>query len=82
MTIKQPEPGDTITIRWPGGPHDFQMEFVRFDEPPCPPHEPGWVYLHGIVGETRTQHITSKDYRTLYARPVGPGLLYEMLPAR
>jgi hypothetical protein len=43
-----PKEGDRITIRWPGGPHDFTMIFEREGDP-CP--YPGWHFLHGVIVE-------------------------------
>lgn len=75
-----PKPGDKILIRWPGGPHDFHMEFISLNES-MPAHAPGWLSLYGKVGEEYLarwdQHIY--DYRTLYARYVSDGV-YEMVP--
>ena len=45
-TAELPAKGEKITIRWPGGPYDFEMIFEREDAPP--PH-PGWHFLHGLV---------------------------------
>lgn len=75
-----PKPGDKILIRWPGGPHDFHMEFIELNDSMPAPHAPGWLSLYGKVGEEYlprwNQHIY--DYRTLYARYVSRGV-YEMV---
>lgn len=79
MTAGVPEPGDVITIRWPDGPYDFTMVFECLEET-IGPHEPGWLWLHGCVGETKGKYFTNKDWRTLYARPVeGEPGVYEMV---
>lgn len=44
-----PRRGDEITIRWPGGAHDFVMFFER-EQLPRPPR-PGWHYLAGRIVE-------------------------------
>lgn len=67
-----PKPGDVIYIVWPGGPHDFTMEFLGLDELKPPPHE-DYLWLHGIVGRRQLEHITITDVRTIYARPTSPG---------
>lgn len=73
-----PKPGDKIVIGWPGGPYDFEMEFRHLDDR-FPPPAPGWLWLRGIVGYTPIAGTNSPDVRTLYARPIGPGV-YEMVP--
>lgn len=73
-----PRRGDKLVIRWPGG-HDFHMEFLQVEDH-GPPHEPGWVFLHGKTGEHELGHLGMVgEYQTLYARPVEPGV-WEMLP--
>lgn len=74
--------GDVITIRWPGGPHDFVMTFECLDET-IAPHAPGWLWLFGSVGETEIKHLPFKvkDWRRIYARKVEPGV-YEMVGNR
>lgn len=74
-----PHRGERLVIRWPGGPHDFEMVFLHLDDTMPGPHEPGWLWLYGKVGESRLGDLTVSDYSTLYARPVSPGL-YEMVP--
>lgn len=41
---------ERIEVRWPGGPHDFVLEF-HFAEKVPPPSErfKGWVVLHGVI---------------------------------
>lgn len=46
MASELPAAGEHITIRWPGGPHDFEMVFEREGDP-CP--FPGWRYLYGVI---------------------------------
>jgi hypothetical protein len=53
MSSELPQPGDEITIRWPGGPHDFVMHFRREGDP-AP--WPGWHYLHGSIVEPANWH--------------------------
>jgi hypothetical protein len=58
-----PRKGDKILIIWPGGPHNFEMEFMYLDETmPAPNGE--YLWLHGVIDGYA---------RTLYARPVEPG---------
>ena len=47
MTAQLPDQGETITIRWPGGPFDFVMEFECERTPPPP--WPGWRFLYGRI---------------------------------
>lgn len=76
-----PKRGDHIVIIWPGGPHNFRMEFDKLDAS-MPPPPPGWLWLHGKVGETKLRFdLVVNDWRTLYARPVADGV-YEMVPRR
>lgn len=49
-----PMKGERITIRWPGGPHDFVMEFEIEDTHIAGP--PGWYYLHGLVVSPANWH--------------------------
>jgi len=76
-----PKRGQHITIRWPNGPHDFEMEFLHL-EWPCGPHEPGWLWLHGIVGKEDWAHLTYDRTQTLYARPTDEPGVYETIPKR
>lgn len=49
-----PRRGDEITIRWPGGAHDFVMFFER-EQLPRPPW-PGWHYLYGRIVSPENWH--------------------------
>ncbi|MCM4080400.1 hypothetical protein [Paractinoplanes hotanensis] len=77
-----PRKGDRILVRWPGGPYDFDMEFVRLRED-LGAHAPGWLWLVGIVGWSELDHgrLRWPDVRTLYARPIGDST-FEMVPRR
>lgn len=74
-----PVAGDKIVVHWPNGP-DFHMEFLRTD-PFQPPIHEGWLFLYGIVGYTEPNRFfdAMPIYKTLYAKPIGPGE-FEMLP--
>jgi len=72
------KPGELIDIRWPGGPHDFQIEFEYAEELKVEGWE-DWIVLHGLVVKpASTQFRTS---RAFYAKPVGERT-YEVLPKR
>jgi hypothetical protein len=70
----RPAEGERITIRWPGGPYDFVMEFEGLHETgPAP--EPGWAWLHGRIVEPDPGF---PRWQTLYARSAGGD--WEMKP--
>lgn len=81
-----PAPGEMVTVRWPNGPHDFEMEYERVDG-----HGvwPGWVFMTGGVESPESSAFLQKQWkepgykhrtsRTLHVRPVGDGT-WELLP--
>jgi hypothetical protein len=70
-----PKRGERVTVRWPGGPFDFEVEFERLDEV-MPGAESGWLWLRGVQvsPEGRQRGVA----RTFYVRPDGDG--YALLP--
>jgi hypothetical protein len=50
-----PRDGETVTIRWPDGPHDFVMRFLYEDRKMCGT-PPGWTFLHGQIVEPDSWH--------------------------
>jgi len=58
--------GRRLTIRWPGGPHDFQIEY--YDDGPGvqPPPSPGHQYIRGVVVKPYDGTM-----RTFYVQPIG-----------
>jgi hypothetical protein len=71
-------PGELITIRWPGAPYDFKIQFQYADKVNAPGWE-SWVVLHGLVVEPHgPQH---QAYRGFYCHPIGDRE-YEMIPKR
>lgn len=53
MASELPQPGERIAIRWPGGPHDFELVFA-LEGDPCP--YPGWHFLYGKVVSPENWH--------------------------
>jgi hypothetical protein len=65
-----PEKDERITIRWPGGPHDFVMIFKEL-APGWESGPNGYLFLRGEIVEPPREW---PDFRVLYARPTGqPG---------
>lgn len=54
MSAGLPQRGETITIRWPGGPFDFVMKFEREQE--SRPPWPGWHFLYGQIIKPENWH--------------------------
>lgn len=69
----------TYVVEWPGGPYDFELEAVRYAEPPRPAeHRPGWFYVTGQVVKPENVATTGMT-RTLYAEKVDEGR-FRMIP--
>lgn len=75
LMTELPKRGERVTVRWPGGPYDFEVEFERLDEA-MPGAADGWLWLRGVVvsPEGRQQRMA----RTFYVQPDGDG--YALLP--
>lgn len=59
--------GERVTVRWPGGPYDFEVEF-HYAEPVHAPGWEDWLVLHGVVVSPEgPQHRT---FRAFYVHPV------------
>jgi hypothetical protein len=43
-----PARGESFEIVWPGGPHNFRMEFL-YEDPKMAGAPEGWTYLHGRI---------------------------------
>lgn len=69
-------PGELITIRWPGGLHDFKIQFQYADEVSAPGWE-SWVVLHGQVVEP--EEAQYQRYHGFYCHPIGDRE-YAMIP--
>jgi len=69
-------PDERITIRWPGGPHDYVIEFEKAE--PLDAIR-GWLYLYGLVVQPSAPQFRTR--RGFYCRPVGDRE-YTMLPKR
>lgn len=77
-----PAQGDKITVLWPRGPHNFEMEFIGLDMDHHPHN--GYEWLRGIVGYDEFKGPRGEIERwprvqTLYARYVEPGV-WTMVP--
>lgn len=70
-----PAKGERVTIRWPGGPYDFVIQFDAIDES-MPRAEDGWLWMTGYVVEpVGPRHQT---WQTFYVRPDGDD--YALIP--
>jgi hypothetical protein len=70
--------GDQVTIRWPGGPHDYVIEYYDDGLGTQPPPSKGFQYIRGVV--VQPDGLQWRTLRTFYVRQVGDG--YELLPLR
>jgi hypothetical protein len=68
--------GDRIKIRWPGGPHDFVIEYYDDQGFSCAPM-PGFQWMRGVVVEPGG--LAWRSLRRFQVRPTGNGE-YELLP--
>lgn len=70
--------GERVTVRWPGGPYDFVMEFEYAEAIGAPGWE-DWFNIHGFVVEPKGPgHQTTRGF---YVHQVGKGE-YALLPFR
>jgi hypothetical protein len=76
----QPEPEPKrVTVRWPGGPHDFVLEYLPPKPGWYPDHQPGWFWVTGrVVEPAGPEHGAT---RTLFAERIGPDE-FRMIPMR
>lgn len=63
--------GDRVTVRWPGGPHSYVLEFDHIQ--PERFHD-GWVLLAGRQIEPEGMQRGGGYLRTFYVRPVADGV--------
>lgn len=71
------ERGERVTVRWPGGPYDFVLEYQRA-EPVSMSGWDDWFMIHGFCVEpVGVQHQTMRQF---YVHPVDDG--YALLPKR
>jgi hypothetical protein len=75
MTLHLPKRGERVTVRWPGGPYDFEVEYERLDDT-APAAADGWYWLRGVVVSPEDQQ--NRMARTFYVQPVDDG--YALLP--
>lgn len=72
-----PELGERVTILWPNGPRDFEMEFVSAsDGRGGPGSREGWTWMTGLVDlpandDDRWGLGPSQMKRTFYVTHVG-----------
>ncbi|GAA2681588.1 hypothetical protein [Actinoplanes palleronii] len=69
--------GEHVAVRWPGGEHDFVLEYYDDGSDLQPPPEPDWCYIRGV--QVQPEGIGYRWMRTFKVRPVG-GAEYELLP--
>lgn len=70
-----PKRGERVTIRWPGGPYDFEIEYIDLDDG-MPRADDGWYWLRGLV--VKPEDHRQRMARTFYVTPVEGG--YALLP--
>jgi hypothetical protein len=66
---------ERVTIRWPGGPYDFVVEFDHA-EPAASPGWEDWLVIHGLCVEP--EGPGHRAMRSFYVHPVKSG--YALLP--
>jgi hypothetical protein len=70
--------GELVTVRWPGGPYDFVLEFEYAESVNTLGWE-DWIVIHGLVVEPAgPQH---RNLRGFYVHPIGENE-YELLPLK
>lgn len=69
------KPGERVAIEWPGGPHNFVIEF-SYADPVRVIDWPGWLVLHGTVVEP--EGPVPRQYRAFYVHLVDGA--YKMIP--
>lgn len=70
--------GEEVIIRWPGGPHDYRVEYYDDGRDVQPRPGPGFQYIRGVVIEPDFgSHWRSM--RTFFVHPIGNGE-YTLLP--
>lgn len=74
------ERGERVTVRWPGGPYDFVLEF-DYAEPSTMSGWEDWLTIHGLCVEPEgPQHRMTRSF---YVRPVeGEERTYALLPKK
>jgi hypothetical protein len=72
------KPGERVTVRWPGGPYDFVLEFSYAEAVNAPGWEE-WFTIHGLVVEP--EGLQHRAVRGFYVHPVEEGV-YALLPFR
>lgn len=73
-----PKRGERVTIRWPGGPYDFEIEYLGLDET-MPRADDGWYWLHGLV--VKPEEYLRRPAQTFMVHPVdGEERTYALLP--
>lgn len=80
MGWTEPEKGERVTVRWPGGLYDFVLEFGWAEKVNGPSWSTDdWYVVHGLVVEpSAPEH---RSFRGLYSHRTGPRE-YTMLPHR
>ncbi len=76
--MSAPAYGDRVTVRWPGGPHDYLLEFDHFR---TERFVGGWVLLVGRQVEPEGGQRGGGYLRTFYVRPVEAGV-FTLYPKR
>lgn len=70
--------GEELVIRWPGGPHDYKIEYYDNGQLTQPRPSRGFQYIRGVVIEPDFGSHW-RTMRTFYVRPLGNGE-YSLLP--
>lgn len=61
---------ERVVVRWPGGPHDFELEPQPFTAWLKPDRKPGWYLVTGWV--VKPEGAEHRTMRSFYAERVGP----------
>jgi hypothetical protein len=70
-----PKRGERVTIRWPNGPYDFEIEYIGLNEA-MPRAAEGWYWVRGLV--VKPEGVRHRTAQTFMVQPVDGG--YALLP--
>lgn len=70
-----PKRGERVTVRWPGGPYDFEVEYIGLNEA-MPRADDGWYWMRGLV--VKPDDHRGRMAQTFYVQPVDDG--YALMP--
>lgn len=70
--------GERVTVRWPGGPYDFEIEYIGLNEA-MPRADEGWYWVRGLV--VKPEDHQHRMAQTFMVQPVkGEERTYALMP--